>query len=101
MNHFYGFKYNHEREQKRERDEYHADSEQELKAYKEDEKEKESIYDKYRNPDTRCGYPFEPCGAGYCWSYAHHVDGTEGYEDMESICPGCECFIDKRKGEWK
>jgi len=32
MNHFYGFKYNHEREQKRERDEYHADSEQELKA---------------------------------------------------------------------
>ncbi len=51
-----------------------------------------SALEKYRNPDPRCSYPFEPCGAGYCWSYAHHVDGTAGYENMESICPDCECF---------
>jgi len=51
-----------------------------------------SVFEKYRNPDKRCGYPFTPDPCGYCWSYAHHVDDTEGYEDMERICPGCELF---------
>lgn len=30
--------------------------------------------EKYRNPDTRCHYPFEPNPAGYCWGYATAVD---------------------------
>ena len=51
-----------------------------------------SVFDKYRNRDTRCGYPFSPDPCGYCWSYAHHVDGTKGYEDMEKICRGCDLF---------
>ena len=44
----------------------------------------------YRNPDKRCTYPFTPDPLGYCWSYANHVDGTERFEDMDKICPGCE-----------
>jgi len=58
-----------------------------------------SVFDKYRNPDTRCGYPFSPDPCGYCWSFAHHVDGTEGYEDMEKICPGCELFTPNAEHE--
>jgi len=45
---------------------------------------------KYRNPDRRCTYPFTPDPVGYCWTYAHHVDGTPGFENPE--CVGCECF---------
>ena len=52
----------------------------------------ENVFDKYRNPDKRCGYPFTPDPAGYCWSYANHVDGKVGFEDMESICEGCDRF---------
>jgi len=48
----------------------------------------------YRNPDPRCTYPFEMCSLGYCWSYAHHVDGTTGYEDMMLVCPTCDCWKD-------
>ena len=48
--------------------------------------EKESPYDKYRNPDPRCRYPFTPDPVGYCWSYAHHVDGTK----KELTCDTCE-----------
>ena len=54
-----------------------------------------SVFDKYKNQDKRCGYPFSPYPCGYCWSYAHHVDGTKGYEDMERICKGCDLFIPK------
>lgn len=49
-------------------------------------------FKKYRNPDPQCTYPFEDCGAGYCWSYAHHVDGNPKFSDMSKICPGCECW---------
>ena len=45
---------------------------------------------KYKNPDSRCRYPFTPDPIGYCWSYANHVDGTKGFEDMDKICPGCD-----------
>ena len=48
------------------------------------------IVETYRNPDKRCVYPFEPNPVGYCWAYAHHVDGTERFEDMGKICPSCE-----------
>lgn len=48
----------------------------------------------YENKDQRCTYPFEPCGAGYCWSFANHVDGTPRFEDMSKICPGCEFWKD-------
>jgi hypothetical protein len=47
----------------------------------------------YYNPDTRCAIrPTDPDPLGYCWSYAHHVDKTPGYEDMGKICPGCEFY---------
>jgi hypothetical protein len=51
-----------------------------------------SSYFDYWNPDPRCDYPFEPCAVGHCWSYAHHIDGTKGFESMEKICPRCEYF---------
>jgi len=46
----------------------------------------------YNNPDPKCQYPFTPDGLGYCWSYAHHIDGTKGFEDLSQICPGCESW---------
>ena len=48
----------------------------------------------YKNPDKRCDYPFTCGPLGYCWSFAHHIDGTKGYEDMDKICPGCECWAE-------
>jgi hypothetical protein len=53
---------------------------------------KKLIASKYNNPDPNCGHPFVPENEpiAYCWSYASHVDGTPGYEDMESICKNCE-----------
>ena len=51
-----------------------------------------ALFTSYRNPDHRCSYPWDPSPCGYCWSWAHHVDGTKGYEDMMKICPGCEFF---------
>ena len=58
------------------------------------------FYGKYRNRNPRCGYPFEPSPAGYCWSYAHHVDGTKGFEEMsKEICPHCELFHPRRKAK--
>ena len=54
---------------------------------------------KYQNPDKRCSHP--PArdtkkktwsAAGYCWSYAHHVDGDKKFKDMEKICRGCELW---------
>lgn len=46
----------------------------------------------YENRDARCTYPFEPNAIGYCWSYAHHVDGTSKFEDILKICEGCELW---------
>ena len=46
--------------------------------------------DKYRNPDPRCAYPFTPDTFGYCWTYAHHVDGSSGFDVLK--CGGCEFF---------
>jgi hypothetical protein len=44
---------------------------------------------KYRNPDAQCIYPYVD-GSDYCWSYANHVDGRIGFEDMNAICRECE-----------
>ena len=57
-----------------------------------------SVFDKYRNPDPRCGYPFTPDPCGYCWSFAHHVDGT-GCKDMDKICPRCELWTPNAEHE--
>jgi hypothetical protein len=46
--------------------------------------------EKYHNTDPRCNYPWEPCRAGYCWSYALHVTGDPQYKDIEKICKLCE-----------
>ncbi len=46
---------------------------------------------KYVNKDKRCRLPIDPENPGpleYCWSFAHHVDGTKGYEDIQGICDG-------------
>lgn len=51
---------------------------------------KKPDYNKFKNPDKRCTYPFTPDIAGYCWSYAHHIDGTKGWENIENICLKCE-----------
>lgn len=53
----------------------------------------------YKNPDPSCTYPFTPDPLGYCWSYANHVDGTLGYEDVEEMCSDCEFW--KPAGEQK
>lgn len=45
---------------------------------------------KYQNPDKRCGHI--AIGNDYCWSFANHVDGTSGFEDMKSICDKCESW---------
>ena len=49
---------------------------------------------KYKNPDPRCNYPFTDDPMGYCWAFAHYVDGTAGFEDIETICSNgsCECW---------
>ncbi len=53
----------------------------------------------YNNPDKRCTYPFTCDPLGYCWSFALHVDGSKGYEDMSKICPGCECWKEAKDGK--
>lgn len=50
------------------------------------------VFEKYRNPDPRCTYPFTPEPCGYCWSYANHVDGDKAFKDMSTICPTCDLF---------
>jgi hypothetical protein len=39
---------------------------------------------KYKNPDKRCTYPFEPSLLGYCWGYATKVD--EGKKMATIVC---------------
>lgn len=56
---------------------------------------------KYHNPDPRCGYATSPDitdPLDYCWSYAHHIDGSDGYQNLEKICIGCEMWSGKREG---
>lgn len=45
----------------------------------------------YRNPDKKCTYPFEPCSLGYCWGWAHYIDGTGEHP----YCEDCECWSKK------
>lgn len=54
-------------------------------------------FEKYRNPDRRCTYPFEPCAAGYCWGYANFVDGNKPWADrpMEKNCQRCDMWAPK------
>ncbi len=58
---------------------------------------------KYQNPDKRCTHPpvrdekkktWSP--AGYCWSYAYHIDGDPKFKNIKSICRGCELWTAKR-----
>ena len=56
---------------------------------------KEQKIEDYENKDPRCQYPFEPMSLGYCWSYAHYVDGDAGFEDIESVCKNCELWQDE------
>lgn len=57
---------------------------------------------RYQNQDPRCRL-VATCDLSYCWSYAHHLDGTEGFEDMEAICEGCEYWVPSgmEEGEWE
>lgn len=44
----------------------------------------------YQNPDRRCQLRAQ--GEDYCWSYALHVDGHDGFEDLESACRDCDLW---------
>jgi hypothetical protein len=59
----------------------------------------------YKNPDPRCHYPWDDSPVGFCWSYAHHVDGQPGFENMVAICEGKCCAPGKKNTEmcecWK
>jgi hypothetical protein len=67
------------------------------RGYGKTKEERIAKINSYRNPDSRCTYPFTCDPLGYCWSFAHHVDGTEGYEDMEKICPRCDLWEAPKK----
>lgn len=44
-------------------------------------------YLKYKNPDSRCWYPFEPDPLGYCWGYAQYIDmGATKEEIIKDLC---------------
>ncbi len=53
--------------------------------------------DKYENDDPRCTQPYSPAALDYCWSYAHHVDGSPGYADLKARCHGCEFWKPEEK----
>ena len=51
------------------------------------------------NPDKRCRHPKARdtekktwSAAGYCWSYASHVDGDKAFKNMKKICQGCNLW---------
>ncbi len=52
---------------------------------------------KYQNPDPRCSHHARV--TDYCWAYAHHIEGTPDYEDMEQICRG-KHFLSKESCEY-
>ena len=52
------------------------------------------MFQKYRNPDQRCCYPFSNDFVGYCWSFATHADGDPEFTDIESICANCSMWKD-------
>ena len=54
------------------------------------------LFNRYKNPNPRCSYPFTPDPVGYCCSYACHVDGDPKFKDLEAICKGCEEFNPKK-----
>ena len=63
------------------------------------------VYKKYRNAFGWCSYPWQPEPLGYCWAFAHWVDGTlivkekkiETKEDLWKFCnEGCDCFNGKQ-----
>ena len=56
-------------------------------------------FDVYKNPDSRCTYPWSDCFCGYCWSYASHVDGNPKFADMKSICVGCDMYAPQESSE--
>ena len=51
-------------------------------------------FSKYKNPDKRCTYPFEPMSIGYCWGWASFVDGGNPPK-----CDKCEMWIANREAE--
>jgi hypothetical protein len=46
------------------------------------------MFEKYRNKN--CNYPFSNEPLGYCWGYAHHIDGTAGFKNLDNLCTKCE-----------
>lgn len=54
---------------------------------------REQYFEKYRNPDSRCLYPFTPDELGYCWGFAHAVD-----EDRKMDGRGCSAHCEYWNG---
>lgn len=65
-------------------------------AYGKTKAEARARINSYKNPDKRCTYPFTCEVLGYCWSFAHHIDKTPGYENIEAICKGCEYWKEEK-----
>ena len=65
-----------------------------MTTYGKTEEEAIARINTYKNEDKRCTYPFECSPLGYCWSYAHHVDGNPKFADIESICKDCEFWTE-------
>jgi len=43
-------------------------------------------YKKYKNPDSRCKYPFTNDPLGYCWGFANKVDEKASKEEIKKMC---------------
>ena len=56
---------------------------------------KKNVYEKYRNKNKACKYPFEPDALGYCWGYAQYVDMKATKKEIIKLCKKCEYWHDK------
>ena len=52
-------------------------------------------FGKYRNPDPRCTYDFEPSAVGYCCGYAALVDLNRPLWWILESCRGCPFWKDE------
>jgi len=54
-------------------------------------------YKKYKNPDSRCKYPFTNDPFGYCWGFALNVDKKATKEEIKKYCNKTPCEFWKEK----
>jgi len=54
---------------------------------------------RYRNPDPRCTYVFEPSLVGYCCGYAVLIDLKTPLREIEKFCRGCPLWVEERNAQ--